>query len=231
MKTRLPEPEDMDDPTLDPDAHRLALIGLGRLNRISFSAENIWQVLEREYQATPGSPHWSIVDIATGGGDLPIRLARKAQRKGYDWHWIGADISPVALDNAARKASDLAVPVEWLRLDVTRDPLPACDWMVSSLFLHHLDEATLITVLQRMAAAVRHGILIDDLERTTVNRGLVWLGAHLLSRSTVVHRDSDRSVRAALTLDEMADLAGQAGLQPVHIKRRFPARFQLLWKR
>lgn len=229
MKTRLPEPEDMDDPTLDPDAHRLALAGLARLNRISFSAEAFWQVLEGEYRAA-GSDRWVIVDLATGGGDLPIRLARKAQQKGYDWHWIGTDISPVALNHAACKARDQAVTVEWLRLDATRDTLPVCDWMVSSLFLHHLDETTLISLLQRMAAAARCGILIDDLERTAFNRGLVWLGAHLLSRSVVVHQDSDRSVRAAFTLDEMTELARLAGLQPVQVKSRFPARFQLLWK-
>jgi 2-polyprenyl-3-methyl-5-hydroxy-6-metoxy-1,4-benzoquinol methylase len=235
MKTRLLEPEDMDDPSLDPVAHRLALTGLTRLNRISFVASAIWRVLEREYRAAlthrTGSTTWFLVDLATGGGDLPVWLARKARLNGYDWHVAGADVSPVALDYAAQKADAAGVEVEWLRLDATRDALPACDWMISSLFLHHLDDATLVDVLKRMAAAARRGILIDDLERTAFNRALVWLGAHLLSPSKIVHRDSDRSVQAAFTLSEMAVLAKQAGLDVVQIGSRFPARFQLLWRR
>lgn len=235
MKTRLLEPEDMDDPSLDPAAHRMALQGLARLNRISFSAAAIWRILEHEYRmalsrsATP--PSWTVLDLATGGGDLPIYLASKARSRGYDWHCQGADISPVALDHAAEKARLAGVTLDWLMLDVTRDSLPTCDWIVSSLFLHHLDDAAANEVLKRMAVAVRSGFLIDDLERTRLNRGLVWLGAHLLSRSAIVHRDSDRSVRAAFTLTEIASLSQQAGLEPVRLKSRFPARFQLLWKR
>lgn len=235
MKTRLLEPEDMDDPSLDPAAHRLALNGLARLNRISFSAEAIWQVLEREYRmvlsrsATP--PSWTILDLATGGGDLPLYLATRARLQGYDWQCQGADISAVALEHAAEKARTAGVAVDWLRLDVTRDTLPACDWIVSSLFLHHLDDAATTELLQCMARVVRSGFLIDDLERTGLNRGLVWLGAHLLSTSAIVHRDSDRSVRAAFTLQDIAALSRQAGLEPTQLKSRFPARFQLLWKR
>lgn len=235
MKTRLLEPEDMDDPSLDPAAHRLALTGLTRLNRVSFAAGAIWRVLEREYRAAlrhpAGATPWLLVDIATGGGDLPVWLARKARRQGYDWHLAGADVSLVALDYAARKAHVAGVEVDWLRLDATRDALPACDWIISSLFLHHLDDATLVHLLQRMAIAARRGILIDDLERTPRNRALVWLGAHLLSTSAIVHRDSDRSVQAAFTPSEMAILARQAGLDGAHIRSRFPARLQLLWRR
>lgn len=235
MKTRLLEPEDMDDPALDPAAHRLALKGLARLNRISFSAEAIGQVLEREYRAllsrssTP--PAWTILDLATGGGDLPLHLAIRARSRGYDWRCQGADISPVALEHAAEKARVAGVAVDWLRLDATRDTLPTCDWIVSSLFLHHLDDAAATDLLQRLADTVGSGFLIDDLERTRLNRGLVWLGAHLLSSSTIVHRDSDRSVRAAFTLPEIATLTQQAGLVPARLESRFPARLQLLWKR
>jgi 2-polyprenyl-3-methyl-5-hydroxy-6-metoxy-1,4-benzoquinol methylase len=235
MKTRILEPEDMDDPALDPAAHRLALMGLARLNRISFTAISIWHVLERQYLADrakqKGSESWSVIDIATGGGDLPVWLAKKAKLKGYNWQVAGADRSPVALECAAQKAAAADVEVEWLELDATRDSLPPCDWIISSLFFHHLDDSTLVELLKRMAQAARQGILIDDLERTVLNRALVFIGAHLLSTSDIVHKDSDRSVRAAFTLSEMAVLAKSAELQRVQISSRFPARFQLLWQR
>ncbi|MGI9212742.1 MAG: methyltransferase domain-containing protein [Methylococcaceae bacterium] len=235
MKTRLLQAEDMDDPTLPPAELIEALTGLARLNRISFSASALWHVLEHAYLGCCAThqnrPPWTVMDLATGGGDLPIRLAEWARRKAYPWQILGADINPIALDRAAHQAAAQGVNVEWLRLDVTRDPLPDCDWAISSLFLHHLDESTVVSVLSRMAQAARVGVLIDDLERTNLNRGLVCLGAHLLSRSAVVHQDSDRSLLAAFTLPEITALAHQAGLHPVQIASRFPARFQLLWTR
>lgn len=232
MKKRLLEPEEMDDPHLSPDLHRAALAGLARLNQVSYSIPSIWRFLEHEYrlQRNGLTTPFTVLDLATGGGDLPIALAEKARRKAYDWRVLGCDKSQVALEYAAGKAGKTAPALEWLQRDVTREPLPACDWVVSSLFIHHLDATSLVQVLARMAEAARYGVLIDDLERNWPNRILVWLGAHLLSRSPIVHRDSDRSVRAALSLDEMAELARQAGLTGVRIRRRFPARFQMVWK-
>jgi hypothetical protein len=54
-------------------------------------------------------------------------------------------------------------------------------------------------------------VVINDLVRSALGLGMVYLATRLLSRSPVVRTDGPRSVRAAYTLKEIADLATQAG--------------------
>jgi 2-polyprenyl-3-methyl-5-hydroxy-6-metoxy-1,4-benzoquinol methylase len=122
------------------------------------------------------------------------------------------------------------VDVEWIILDASEDPIPTgYDFISCSLFIHHLADGAVVRLLAGMAEAARRGIIINDLERSSINLGLVWLGAHLLSRSPVVHRDSIRSVRAAFTLEEIDRLARRAGLAVATIRRNIPCRYRLTW--
>ena len=47
----------------------------------------------------------------------------------------------------------------------------------------------------------------------------------------VVHTDAPLSAKAALTINEMRDLAGAAGLNDAVLQRRWPCRFLLTWRR
>jgi 2-polyprenyl-3-methyl-5-hydroxy-6-metoxy-1,4-benzoquinol methylase len=230
MNKRQLDPEEMDDDGLPPEAHAQALAGLARLNRLSFGSSSIWSALQAAGAFAVGNSRpIRVLDVATGGGDGPVALGLRARRLGIPMEIIGVDRSPFALSTARELADRYGISARWVCLDVTRDPIPAADWITSSLFLHHLTDAQVVSLLRAMANIAAHGIIINDLERSALNRGLVWLGARLVSRSPVVHRDSDRSVRAGFTLREAADLAEAAGLSDMRFERRFPCRFQWIW--
>ena len=230
MQYRHLEPEEMDDNGLQPEAHHLALAGLARLNLISFSAPSLWNGLKHAGAlGSINSRPTRILDLATGGGDLPVYLGIKARRLGIPLELTGVDRSSTALASARTLADRSGIDVKWDCLDVTRDPIPPTDWITCSLFLHHLPDDQLVTLIKSMAAAVSQGIVVNDLERSHLNRGLVWLGSRLVSRSPVVHRDSDRSVRAGFTMEEFTRLLEAAGLQGARPERRFPCRFQWTW--
>jgi 2-polyprenyl-3-methyl-5-hydroxy-6-metoxy-1,4-benzoquinol methylase len=230
MNNRQLEPEEMDDDGLPPEAHARALAGLARLNRLSFGSYSIWSALHAAGAFTVGNSRpIRVLDVATGGGDGPVALGLRARRLGIPLEIIGVDRSPFALGTARELADRHGLSARWVCLDVTRDPIPPAEWITSSLFLHHLTDAQVVSLLRAMADAAVHGIIINDLERSALNRGLVWLGARLVSRSPVVHRDSDRSVRAGFTLQEAAHLAEAAGLPDMRFERRFPCRFQWIW--
>ena len=231
LKFRELEPEEMDDPAIPRDKHEQALKGLARLNLISGAASSIWGGLNsmglgfRPYGDPP-----TVLDIATGGGDVPIALAQKARQSGVKLRVSGADRSPTAIDYARNRAHRSDVPIDWLIRDTLEEPIPSgYDFICCCLFLHHLSNDAVVGLLARMAEAAGRGIIINDLQRSSLNLGLVWLGAHLLSRSEVVHRDSVRSVRAAFSLSEMSCLASQAGLFDATIRQSFPCRFRLTW--
>lgn len=225
-------PEVMDDPELDPGLHEAALRGLGRINRLSRSAAMLWPVIEREARRRAPEP-LTVLDLACGGGDALIHLARKAGRSGMVLRLTGIDVSPVALAFACGRAeaAGVAGSVSFAACDVFGDPLPGrFDVAMNSLFMHHLTAEQAVAVLTKMKSAA-DTVLINDLRRGAVAHAATVVGTRLLSRSPVVHVDGPRSVRAAWTPPELLTLARRAGLEGAAVRRRFPWRMLLHWHR
>jgi SAM-dependent methyltransferase len=220
--------ERMDDPALDPADHRRALAALARINRVSDSAGVLWPAIRALARGTPGAPV-RVLDVATGSGDVPRALAAKAARAGLPNLTVaGCDISPTAVETAARAAPGLT----YFTRDAIRDPLPAgYDVVTCSLFLHHLSGDDAATLLGRMAAAAGRLVLVNDLDRSRFNYLAVWAACRVLTRSPVVRFDGPASVRSAFTAEEARALAARAGLAGVTVRRRFPCRFLLRWDR
>ena len=95
-------PELMDDPALDPLEHRRALVGLARLNRYSGSTAVLWKPLVEFARRRP-EQLIRVLDVATGSGDVPIGLWRKAKAAGIPLAVSGCDISPTAVKAATRQ--------------------------------------------------------------------------------------------------------------------------------
>ena len=115
--------------------------------------------------------------------------------------------------------------------DVVADGCPACDVAVSSLFLHHLDDPDALRVLEALAAAARIGVVVSDLLRSRAGLVLAMVGTTVLSRSRVARVDGPLSVRAARTLSEYRDLFDHAGLHGAVIRRAWPERAVITWRR
>lgn len=231
LRTRRLEPEVMDNPDLDPRAHARALRGLARINRISATAEALWSPLDHLARQNGAHP-LRVLDVACGGGDVAIRLARKARRRGHDLIVAGCDVSPRAVETARRRATRAEVQADFFTHDALDGSLPeGYDVILCSLFLHHLDEDAAKGLLRRMADAARQMVLVDDLQRGARSYALAFAGTRLLTRSPVVHVDGLRSVAAAFTMDEAAALARSAGLTDARIHSHWPYRYLLVWRR
>lgn len=239
LRARDRQPELMDDPAIAPDDHRRALAGLARINRWTGAAGLLWKPLKKLAKHL-GRP-LRVLDVATGSGDIPLSLARRADRAGVPMDVSGCDISSTAVATAAvaarKEAARLPVEASVSRLrffvhDALGDPLPAgYDAVVCSLFLHHLDEPDAVRVLERMKAATTKLVLVNDLARGRFNFAAVWFASRMLSRSPVVHADGPLSVRAAFTVAEMRALAEKAGLTGAVVKGKFPCRQLLTWEK
>jgi 2-polyprenyl-3-methyl-5-hydroxy-6-metoxy-1,4-benzoquinol methylase len=224
-------PEVMDQPELDASAHSAALRGLGRINRLSLSASIIWPSIADLAKHLRGRSI-RMLDLASGGGDVPINLAKRARRASLNLAIEGCDVSPVAVAFAARGASRAGVSVRFFRLDALNDSLPeGFDVVTCSLFLHHLSEVDAVSLLRKMADAAGSMILVNDLLRSRTGYWLAWTGCRLLSRSSVVRHDGPASVQSAFSLTEARQLAERAGLINPRVERRWPQRFLLSWSR
>jgi SAM-dependent methyltransferase len=223
------QPEVMDQPGLEEQGHRHALRGLARINWWSGSVRILWPslaVLARKQGSV------RVLDLATGGGDVPVRLWQRARRAGLPLHIDGCDVSPIALDHARQRAATARADVRFFVADALADLLPTgYDVLMCSLFLHHLDEGQAVEFLRRMAAAAGRLVLVNDLVRSRTGLLLAYLGTRLLTRSPVVHTDGVRSVQGAFTIPEVRDLAARAGLAGATVEPRWPCRFLLTWSR
>jgi 2-polyprenyl-3-methyl-5-hydroxy-6-metoxy-1,4-benzoquinol methylase len=220
----------MDQPDLSEREHVQALRGLERLNFWSGSASILWPAVRAELQQA-GTP-LRLLDVATGGADVPLRLWHKAQKAGLPLEVEGCDVSATALKRAQEQAERLGAPARFHHLDVLNDPIPEpYDIVTTSLFLHHLEEADAVEVLRRMSQATRRLLLVSDLRRGLPGWLLAYLASRLFSASRIVHTDGPLSVEGAFLTTELSELASRAGLAPVRVDRRWPFRMLLTWRR
>ena len=230
----------MDGLGLDRALHLHALDALGRVNRVSLTSARAWREVER-IRRIEGEPV-RVLDVACGGGDVLIDIARRARSRGVAVELLGCDLSPVALERARMRAdgergdSEPAPPgpttVRFEQHDVLDAPLPGGHHLVlCSLFLHHLSHGDAGRLLRSLAAASERVLLVQDLRRTRLGYALAWLGLHLLTRSVVARRDGLVSVQAAFTLGEARALARDAGLPGAEVRPCWPQRFTLRWTR
>ncbi|MGN6626910.1 MAG: methyltransferase domain-containing protein [Tepidisphaeraceae bacterium] len=223
--------ERMDSPTIPEPEHRQALAGLRRINRVSRTAAGLLPAVvafARRRKLTT----LRLLDVASGGGDVPIALATLARGAGLHLELTLFDRSDVALACAQETAAERGIGVQVIAGDATRDlPQEGFDVATSCLFMHHLKEIEVIAVLHGMARAAGGLVLVSDLRRSRRGLWMAHVACRVLSRSAVVHFDGPASVRAAWTMEELADLAGRAGLSDVSIQRQWPGRMLLEWER
>ena len=229
LLVRRREPELMDQPDLAPPVHDAALAGLERINRVSAAAAPFRGpvlALARETRER----RLSVLDVACGGGDVPIALWHAARREGLELDLTAIDRSPQAVEHARaaaeRRGADVAVAV---RDACDGRPLPPADVVTCSLFLHHLEADAAVALLAAMGAAARRMLLVSDLRRTVGGLLLALAVPRLLSRSPVVHADAPASARAAWSPAELAAHASRAGLTGARVRRIFPQRMLLSW--
>jgi len=233
------QPELMDDPCLPEAEHLHALRALGTINAVSRTAACL-AASATPLLAAAGPGPLEIVDLACGGGDVTRGCARRLGRAqpGRRLYVTGIDMSPRALARARADlahdhglAHDASCRVTFTARDLVADGCPPCDVAVSSLFFHHLDDADAIGLLRSMREACRLGFVISDLMRSRLGLLLAVLGTAVLSTSRVARVDGPLSVRAARTRDEYRRLLDAAGLSEATIRRAWPERAVISWRR
>lgn len=222
------EPELMDDPGIDPVDHQRALRGLARLNALSM----IQRTVRREIERLSGGQPCSVLDVAAGSGDLAVALTRRSSGTRSGHTFTCCDVSPTACQAVRDRARSARVRVDAVVADIIHDGVPGeHDIVTCHLFLHHLTDEEIVSVLGSMRSAARRAVLVTDLDRTCAGYALAYLASRACTRSRVVRTDALRSVRAALRPDELRDLAQSSGMHGAVLRRVWPERMMLVWER
>jgi 2-polyprenyl-3-methyl-5-hydroxy-6-metoxy-1,4-benzoquinol methylase len=224
--------EIMDSPDIAPAEHVQALAGLRRINKVSGVAEQMVRPI-LDLTRAENLKRISMLDVACGGGDVPIAVAQQLKQEGVDVDLTFLDRSGTALKQAAGAAERAGISCQVVQHDAAGiASLKSVDVVTNSLFLHHLSkEEDVINLLRSMRGLARRIVVISDLRRSVGGFAAAWLGCRLLSRSPVVHFDGPVSVRAAWTVNELEIFAAQAEMHDAVIREVSPWRMLLVWKR
>jgi ubiquinone/menaquinone biosynthesis C-methylase UbiE len=209
LRARAHEAELLDLPELDRVELRANLRELALLNRLPGGA----RASIRAIGHLAGDGEISILDVGTGGGDLPLAFARHGRRRG-PWRVIASDSRPEILDLAAAWTG--ADPnVTTLLADGRHLPIGdgEVDVAHSSLLLHHLDPPDVVLLLRELRRVSRRGVVINDLRRGLIPFAVTALTVAALARSRYTRHDGILSARRAYTLTELDTMLAEAGLR------------------
>lgn len=207
-------PEFIDDPRVSPADLDYAMSYLRGVNRRLGGVEALLSHLRRWSADWPRGRAVTLLDIATGSGDLPLEARRWAESAGFDLRVTAVDVSERMLEMARRHIGGQA-GIELVCADarslLSRFGAGSFDYVHAGLFLHHLDEGEVVSMLRVMAALAGRGLVWNDLIRTRRGYAVTWL--FTLGRPRVLRHDALASIRAGFTSREAMDLAERAGLR------------------
>lgn len=222
MLTRLVTDELMDDPGRSYPELQETLRDLGWINRWFGAHAFVRGFLDRILPAwTARGAHETrplrLLDVATGGADIPIAVTEWAEHRGVAVHVVAVDRHPTT----TRLARALTAPypsITVLRADALALPFPdqCFDVCLCSLALHHLDPDGGAALLRQLDRLSRLGFLVVDLVRGWTGYAGVWLLTRC-SRSPLIRHDGPISVRRAPSWHEYLELAAASGISGLHV--------------
>ena len=215
----------MDRPTAPPGLLARSLADMRRLNRL-FG----WQrpVLRAVQSLLPASGPCTVLDVATGSGDLPLALAGLLAPRRSAARVIASDAHPTVLRLGRHYTANKGV-VRWVGHDARLLPFPpgSVDVVTCASALHHFDEHDAITVLAALATVARRGVIVADASRSLLALLAVCVLSRF-SRSPLTWHDGPLSVRRAYTADEAVVLAQRAGWRRIEVQCPDPFRWLLI---
>jgi len=213
----------MDQSDVDPALLEKSLVYIRRINRVLGYTRATLVHLNR-FARTWNGKKITILDVATGSGDIPMAVARWANRHGFDLRIIAIDLHPRIARAAVRQT---AGEIHVVQANALQLPLAdaSVDYSMCNMFIHHLDEESIVQCLQEMGRVSRRGVIIADLLRS--RRARWWIRIFSLFANPMIRHDAVASVEQALTGDEIMNQAHQAGLGFVRLHRHFAHRFVL----
>lgn len=224
----------MDDPALPAAEHRTALAALGRVNRVSRVVGQLLPMVMQEARRAAGADT-SVLDVACGSADVLVGLGAACRARGATLRLAGVDMSATAITVADETSTRSGIAATFEQRDVVATGLSQADASVdvvmSSLFLHHLNERDIVRVLREMSRVAARRVLVSDLRRCTMGLLAAHLAGSLGTRSRIVRVDAVRSVQGALTPNELRELSREAGLTNARIRECWPFRMILDWQR
>jgi ubiquinone/menaquinone biosynthesis C-methylase UbiE len=141
---------------------------------------------------------------------------------------VGLELNP----RSARSILDesTAFPeISSLRANGLTLPFPrhSFDYVISSLTLHHFDDAGAVEILREMGRVATRGVLVIDLHRNPMAYYFYTTVGRLFLYNRLIREDGALSILKSFKPAELEQLGHAAGLGKVTVEKHFPSRLVL----
>ncbi len=216
--TRSDEDELLDDASQDLKELAENLRDIRRVNQLLGGTTTVLRHLPRLLADIPDKRPVTVLDLATGSGDIPLAISRWAHRRDIPMTIVASDFSEDILAAARQHITDTQ-GIALAQHDARAVPLPdkEFDIVLCSLSLHHFAPDDAVRVLREMDRLSRVGFILNDLYRSRLGYAAAWIAARLTTRNRLTRNDAPLSVRRAYSPDELRELLRRAEIDDASI--------------
>jgi len=224
---RSTQPELMDTEEVSFEEFDTCLRHLSYINHCTLAYRPTLHWLKHQLRSLTPHQHVTIMDIGSGGGDMLRRIRRCMIGRPIAATLIGIDINPWSKQSAMQVTLPEAA-IEYETCDIfAMNPERRVDFIISSLFTHHLNPNQLVRFIQWSDTHATRGWFINDLHRHRVPWAIIGITVRVLRLHRFILHDAPVSVARSFTARDWRHILHEAGIAPerVSIRWYFPFRY------
>lgn len=213
VPSRIDQPELLDSGIGSQSDVRQNLADLWRINRHLGGLSSLKRHL---YPRLRNSTHRLVcLDIGTGSAQIPLKIEQWAKRHNLQLEMLALDFSARNLRVGQQHLTSTPLS-HILLIQANAHVLPfapnSVDYVISSLFLHHLNPEQVLAFLRSAFRIARKGLIMTDLTRGWLPLVAFKIIQPIFARSYLTRYDGAVSIRRAYTRAELLSLAKTADL-------------------
>ena len=218
----------MDLPETPQAEFEKALVDIQWVNRHLKGSQTLIEGLQSLIKTSP-SRTFQVLDLGTGSADIPIALVQWGQTRNIHFEITAVDDHPVAAAVAHQNVQNYP-NIQIMQGDALALDYPDAhfDIVMSSMFLHHLNNQEAVHLLQEMSRLSRIGFVVNDLERSPLAYFGIQILGKLFNKGKVFLNDAPLSVLRGFTVQDIQHLKALSTLDKLQIMRRKPYRLLLV---
>lgn len=188
----------------------------------------ILKLLEGHPKETPVT----ILDIGCGDGEILRNIARFGVKHQYNFTLIGVDGNEHIIKIAETKSEAYTNISFKVKNIFSEGPIvPEYDIALCTLFLHHFKNEAIVSILNKLSAEAKVGVVVNDLHRSRFAFWLFKAFSSIFIKSKIARHDGLVSVARGFKQEELNGLAARIPETSSTIHWKWAFRWQWVLKK
>lgn len=226
-KHRTNQSEMMDDFDMEGNVLKDALDKIAKINQVLGGNKLTLQGIEQLIKNKPTEETITIVDVGCGSGDMLRTLADYAENNKLDFKLIGVDANNCTI-NYARELSLHYPYIKYRCEDIFDKPFTELNYdiVLCTLTLHHFKDEEIIKLLEVFKANAKLGIVINDLERSSISYRLFQTLCFIFRLNDMSRKDGLVSILRGFKKTELEQFSKKLNFRNYKIQWKWAFRYQ-----